>query len=153
MTKKLLSCGALVSLLAVLALAARPTSEDEARKEKGWTVNDLSRSPSSGSVLPISNDVILQNSIDALKKTPNDQALKQRTLALARALAQPQPPSPCAWQFMIDQGVLKDGISFEDARRLLGSPTYQKNGEVRWYFNFRGWSDLGRLKDWKVYEG
>lgn len=162
MTKKLLPCGALVSLLAVFALAASPTTEDRTRKAKDWTATDLLRNPMFGNTLPISYEVILQNSIEALKKTSDDKELKQHTLELALALAQPQPPSPRAWQFMIDQGVLKDGISLEDAHRLLGRPTSRQDGEVRWYFNFRGMhvfpglratEDNGKLKDWEVYSG
>ena len=81
---------------------------------------------------------------------------------LARALAHPQPPSALAWRFLIGQRVLKDGMSLQDACTLLGWPSYRKDGEVRWYFNFRGnhvfpdpraTEEDGTLKDWKVYMG
>jgi hypothetical protein len=153
----------LVALCVSFALAG--DGEDEVRKERDWrdwTVKDLPRDPQRGIPIPISNEVILRNSHTLLKEHPDDKELKHQTVQFAKALVRPQAPPPLAWQILIEQGVLKDGMSMKEARRVLGRPTYDKEGHVRWYFNFHGMhvypglgAELqdGALKNWTLSEG
>jgi hypothetical protein len=134
----------------------------EVRKERDWTVKELPRHPRHGTVLPISNEIILQNSLALLKEHPDDKELKKQITQFAMTLARPKAPSPVAWQTLIEQGVLKDGMSMIKARGILGPPTYEKEGDVRWYFNYDGQHvfpglaaevEDGTLKNWGVFEG
>jgi antitoxin component YwqK of YwqJK toxin-antitoxin module len=87
---------------------------------------------------------------------PNLRDIKYKVNELAKALARPRPPSPFAWQVLIDNKILKDGMTIEEADGILGHPTdrgyngYNKVREdvmtrkepednlwnVGWYYNF-----------------
>jgi len=111
---------------------------------------------------PFSSEEILQNSLEVLKDKPEDKVLRSRIIRLSRVLAQPQAPSSTAWQILIDEKVLHDGMSVKEARHILGMETHRKDGDIRWYFNFNGrhvhpglratFKD-NKLFEWRVYLG
>lgn len=98
---------------------------------------------------------------------PNLRDIKYKVNELAKALAFPRLPSPMAWQVLIDNKILKDGMTIKEADEILWRPTdrgyddYNKiredvmarkepednlwyptgrgyNNNVGWYYNFQG---------------
>jgi len=84
---------------------------------------------------------------------PKDTHLRARTVALARKYAKVadlQPPRPggnardyrqayrrlhFAWTLLPTLGVLRAGMSLEEAVKILGKPTRTRKTWVRWYFS------------------
>jgi hypothetical protein len=67
---------------------------------------------------------------------PADEGARREAAALARTLAPHQGPGyPLAWEVLVRTGTLKDGMSLDEARALLGRPTTRTDQYVEWYFN------------------
>ena len=157
-----LAIATLLLLTSVWTLGENEEKTETHKKVSEWTVKDLPFDSRSGKVEPVSNEVILKNSYELLKKRPDDKELRRQTRELAKALVQPREPSPLAWQILIEEGLIKDGMPLATARLILGKPTYEKDGKVIWYFNHQGFHvhpglqatvDGTTLKDWALFEG
>jgi cell division septum initiation protein DivIVA len=70
----------------------------------------------------------------ALRKEPADSKLRQEAAELAKRLAKLQP-GKFVWQVLLNTGVVKDGMSVEEAEKVLGPATGTADRHVEWYFN------------------
>src|SRR5436190_13987533 len=70
----------------------------------------------------------------ALRKEPADAKVRREAAELAKRLAKLKP-GKVVWQVLLNTGVLKDGMSLEEAEKLLGPATGNPDRHVEWYFN------------------
>jgi len=148
-----MSRAAAVVVLTVFLLMPRGPIEPAMHIERDWTVLDLPGG------IPLSNEIILENSWKRVQEEPANEELRSKTVDFARMLASPQAPPKLAWEILIREGVLKDGMTLLEADRILGNPTKTTETGSWWYFNFRGQhvfpgleatvSD-GRLSGWRI---
>ncbi len=73
----------------------------------------------------------------ALREKPEDVAVRAEAAQLARRLAPQVPGNRMIWGALIRTGVLKDGMTIEEAEAVLGPATSKADGSVIWYFNPR----------------
>jgi hypothetical protein len=71
----------------------------------------------------------------SLAEKPDDPAVRKEAGDLAAKLAPDLPGNRLVWGVLLKAGVLKDGMSLNDAEKLLGPPTDKSGKVVGWYFN------------------
>jgi hypothetical protein len=71
----------------------------------------------------------------ALGEKPDDPAVRKEAGDLAAKLAPDLPGNRLVWNVLLKAGVLKDGMTLNDAEKLLGPPTDKSGKVVGWYFN------------------
>lgn len=76
---------------------------------------------------------------ERFREKPDDQGVRKELAALAERLALAEPDKSgvgvMSWDILLKSGVLKDGLSRQDAEKLLGPPTEAGEKSVGWYFN------------------
>ncbi|MBI1914575.1 MAG: hypothetical protein HYS12_07530 [Planctomycetes bacterium] len=77
---------------------------------------------------------LLMHLAKALEKEPKNLDLRLDTAALAKRVA-PRRPCRLVWEVLLKTDTLKDGLSLQEAEKLLGPPTDKSDSHVGWYFN------------------
>jgi hypothetical protein len=78
---------------------------------------------------------LLHHLQEAMREKPDDRSLRTDAADLARRIAPHAQGNRTVWQALLDTKVLEDGMTVEQAEKLLGPATEKSAERVGWYFN------------------
>jgi hypothetical protein len=78
---------------------------------------------------------LLHHLQEAMREKPDNRSLKTEAADLARRIAPHSKGNRTVWQALLDTMVLEDGMTVEQAEKLLGPATEKSPERLGWYFN------------------